>query len=126
MARINLNEDDSVYFDVLKELGNIGCGNATTALAHMLNRKVDMSVPHVRLLDFKEVGSILGGEEQIMAGVYLMVEGEDEDGIPAVQLKSRFDKAIDLLCLKDTVRTGFWTPKQEKSKLILYRKDMEL
>ena len=57
---------------------------------------------------------------------YLMVEGEDEDGIPAVQLKSRFDKAIDLLSVKDTVRTGFWTPQGEKSKLILYRKDMEL
>ena len=57
---------------------------------------------------------------------YLMVEGEDEEGTPAVQLKSRFDKAIELLCLKDTVRTGFWTPQGEKSKLILYRKDMEL
>lgn len=56
---------------------------------------------------------------------YLMVEGDD-DGIPAVRVKSRFDKAIDLLCLKDTVRTGFWTPNNEKSKLILYRKDMEL
>lgn len=56
---------------------------------------------------------------------FLMVEGEDEEGIPAVRLKSRFDKAIDLLCLKDTVRTGFWTPNGEKSKLILYRKDME-
>ena len=55
---------------------------------------------------------------------YLMVEGDDE-GTPAVQLKSRFDKAIDLLCLKDTVRTGTWTPKGEKAKLILFRKDME-
>jgi hypothetical protein len=57
---------------------------------------------------------------------YLMVEGEDEDGTPARLLKSRFDKAIDLLCLKDTVRTGYWTPNNEKSKLILYRKDLEL
>ena len=57
---------------------------------------------------------------------YLMVEGENEDGTPAVQLKSRFDKAIDLLCVKDQVRIGFWTPNGEKSKLILYRKDMEL
>ena len=54
---------------------------------------------------------------------YLMVEGEDE-GRPAVQLKSRFDKAIELLCLKDTVRTGTWSPGNgETAKLILYRKD---
>lgn len=56
---------------------------------------------------------------------YLMVKGEDEEGTPAVRVKSRFDKAIELLCLKETVRTGFWTPNGEKSKLILYRKDME-
>jgi hypothetical protein len=55
---------------------------------------------------------------------YLMVVGDDE-GIPAVQLKSRFDKAIEMLCLKDTVRTGTWTPKGDKAKLILFRKDME-
>ena len=57
---------------------------------------------------------------------YLMVTGEDEEGTPAVQLKSRFDKAIDLLCLRDTVRTGLFTPKDEKSQLILIRRDMEL
>lgn len=57
---------------------------------------------------------------------YLMVEGTDENGYTAAQNKSRFDKAIDLLCMKDTVRTGFWTPNGEKSKLILYRRDMEL
>lgn len=34
------------YYDVLKELGNIGAGNATTALAQMLQTKVDMKVPH--------------------------------------------------------------------------------
>ena len=76
MAKIDLNSENSVYFDVQKEIGNIGCGNATTALAHMLNKKVDMSVPQVRLLDFKDVGSILGGEEKIMAGIYLMVQGD--------------------------------------------------
>lgn len=76
MSKFNLTEDDKIYYDVLKEIGNIGSGNAVTALAHMLNRKVDMSVPQVRLLDFKDVGSILGGEELIMAGVYLMVEGD--------------------------------------------------
>lgn len=57
---------------------------------------------------------------------YLMVEGEDEDGYTAAANKSRFEKAVDLLCLKDTVRLGFWTPQGEKTKLILYRRDMEL
>ena len=64
------------YYDVLKELGNIGAGNATTALAQMLQCKVDMKVPQVRLLNFKDVGVVMGGEEQIVVGIYLAVEGD--------------------------------------------------
>ena len=64
------------YFDVLKELGNIGAGNATTALAQMMQCKVDMSVPQVKLLEFKELGEMMGGEELIMAGIYLGIEGD--------------------------------------------------
>ena len=73
---ITLETMSEQYFDVLKELGNIGAGNATTALATMLNCKVDMKVPQVRLLEFKDVGASMGGEEQIMAGIYLAVEGD--------------------------------------------------
>lgn len=64
------------YYDVLKELGNIGAGNAMTALSQMLQCKVDMKVPQVRLLEFAEVGELVGGEEQIMVAVFLGVEGD--------------------------------------------------
>lgn len=64
------------YYDVLKELGNIGAGNAMTALSQMLQCKVDMKVPQVRLLEFSQVGEVVGGEEQIMVAVFLTVEGD--------------------------------------------------
>ena len=76
MSKFDLNNVSQQYFDILKELGNIGAGNATTALAQMLGCKVDMKVPQVKLLDFQEVGAVMGGEEQIMAGIYLLVEGD--------------------------------------------------
>ena len=64
------------YFDVLREIGNIGAGNAMTALSQLLQCKVDMQVPQVKLLEFKDVGALMGGEEQIMVGIYLAVEGD--------------------------------------------------
>ena len=76
MGELNFDDMSQEYFDVLRELGNIGAGNATTALAQMLQCKVDMAVPKVALLEFKEVGEAMGGEEQIMAGIYLGVEGD--------------------------------------------------
>ena len=67
---------DSGNLDVLREIGNIGAGNATTALAQMLQRKVDMKVPKAALFEFRDLGEVIGGEETIMAGVYMTVEGD--------------------------------------------------
>ena len=76
MSKIDLNNMDGMYFDILSEIGNIGAGNATTALAQLLNTKVDMKVPKVELLEFSQVGEAMGGEEQLMAGIYQIVEGD--------------------------------------------------
>lgn len=76
MAELNLETMSQEYYDVLKELGNIGAGNATSALAQMLQCKVDMLVPQVKLLEFQDVAASMGGEEQIMAGIYLGVSGD--------------------------------------------------
>ena len=76
MAKIDLEELNDMQFDVLKEIGNIGAGNATTALSTMLNIKVDMSVPNVALLPFSEIGSVVGSEEDTVVGILLGLEGD--------------------------------------------------
>lgn len=81
MGEINLDEMSNEYFDVLKELGNIGAGNATTALAQMMQCKVDMSVPKVQLLEFKDLGEAMVGEETVMAGIYLGIAGDVKGSI---------------------------------------------
>ena len=77
MSKVSLdNEMDSMYFDVLREIGNIGAGNATTALAQLLNKKLDMSVPKIELVPFNKLGSIIGGEEEVVVGIYLFLEDD--------------------------------------------------
>ncbi len=76
MPEMSLEQVTNTYMDVLREIGNIGAGNAMTALSQMLQSKVDMQVPQVRLLEFSEVGAMVGGEEQLMVGVLLGVEGD--------------------------------------------------
>ena len=78
MKDLSMEQITQQYFDVLKELGNIGAGNATTALAQLINCKVDMKVPQVRLLNFNELGAMLGGEETILVSISLQVEGDVE------------------------------------------------
>lgn len=76
MEDLSLEKVTENYLDVLKEIGNIGAGNAMTALSQLINAKVDMEVPIVNLLGFSEIGSVMGGEEQIMVGIYLAIEGD--------------------------------------------------
>ncbi len=86
MGRINLNEVESTYLDILREIGNIGSGNATTALAQMLNRKIDMSVPHVELLGFDRITEMIGSEEDLILGILFGIEG-DIDGMMMFLMK---------------------------------------
>ena len=69
----NLNNS---MIDILKELGNIGSGNAATALATMIEKRVDMKVPQVKILEFKDVSNVLGGEETPVVGIYFEMSGE--------------------------------------------------
>jgi chemotaxis protein CheC len=80
MSKIDLGNLDSMQYDVLKELGNIGAGNATTALSKLINAKIDMRVPKVNLLGFSELAKAMGREEEIMVGTLLLLEG-DVDGM---------------------------------------------
>ncbi|GKU78648.1 chemotaxis protein CheC [Paenibacillus sp. L3-i20] len=67
---------EAFELDVLKEVGNIGAGNAATALSKLLDKPVDMAVPRVSLVPFEEVAERVGGSEQIVLAVFLRVEGE--------------------------------------------------
>ncbi len=79
MSELSFDEINEKYYDVLKEIGNIGAGNATTAIANMLNLKMNMSVPNVELMPVEKIESAIGSEEQIVVGIMLGVE-TDIDG----------------------------------------------
>ena len=66
---ISFHDMDHRHIDVFKELASIGCGNAITALAKILRKKVSMTVPLVNLLDFKDVSNFIGGPENLTIGI---------------------------------------------------------
>ena len=78
MSKIDLNQLNDIQYDVLREIGNIGAGNATTALSQMLNQKMDMSVPKVALVPFNEISDVMGSEDQTVVGIMLGFEGDVE------------------------------------------------
>lgn len=88
---------DTIVLDVLKEIGNIGAGNAATALAKMISKKVDMKVPLVNVMEFHEVPEILGGPEREVVGIFFKLEGELEGSIMFVLDTPSAEQLIELL-----------------------------
>lgn len=72
----NLDDLNDLQLDVLREIGNIGSGNAASALSTMLDRPVDISVPKVMILDYNEVTDSLGGPEELLVGLLLSLSGD--------------------------------------------------
>lgn len=93
-----LNETEK---DVLREIGNIGGGNAATALASMLSGRIDMSVPDLQIVDVNHVAKILGGMEQEIVGILVTMEG-DINGMMMFLLDKHFTRLlINLLLNKE-------------------------
>lgn len=78
---MDVNSLNTTMLDILGEIGNIGSGNAITALSSMLSVRIDMSVPKVQMLEFKDAAAILGGEERLVVGIYLDLYDDVEGNI---------------------------------------------
>lgn len=76
MAICKIDDLSSMHLDVLKEIGNIGSGNAATSLSEMLGIMVDISVPNVKLLGFDEAVQFLGGPEKVAIGMLVRLSGD--------------------------------------------------
>lgn len=73
MGDFTLDQVNELYVDVLREIGNIGAGNATTAIATMINSRINMNVPKVELMDAAELGTAICAEDDIIVGIFLEV-----------------------------------------------------
>jgi len=86
---LNYNELDENHIDILKEIGNIGAGNAATSLSQMLSKRIDMNVPEVSILKYDEAIESIGGAENVVVGILVSFDG-DIDGVILFLLKKEF------------------------------------
>ncbi|WP_010649277.1 chemotaxis protein CheC [Oceanobacillus massiliensis] len=73
MEYINLTYEQK---DVLREIGNIGAGNAATSLSKLLNTKVEMNVPSVNIVSYDEIMELIGGPDETIVGLMFRILGE--------------------------------------------------
>ncbi|MBN2852572.1 MAG: chemotaxis protein CheC [Clostridia bacterium] len=72
----NYDNFNEFQLDVFREIGNIGSGNAATALSYILKDKVNITVPVLEVIGVNEISNILGGPENQVVGILLSMTGQ--------------------------------------------------
>jgi chemotaxis protein CheC len=67
-----------LQLDALRELANIGSGNAGTALGSMLGKTVDISVPTAAVLPLADAIAVAGRPDELRHGIVVPVVGDME------------------------------------------------
>ena len=86
----------AIQLDALKEVGNIGAGNAATALSQLLNKKIDMTVPSVNIIELEDLFRVIP-EEEIVVGVLVRVLGDAPGNMLFLFEKESASYIIELL-----------------------------
>jgi len=101
----DFSELSGMQLDILREIGNIGSGNAATALAQLLNAKIDMNVPQVNILPFAEVPALVGGADLHVVGLFLVATGSAPASILFLLPVDKACLLVDMLMGKEWGKT---------------------
>ena len=71
MSFKSFSDINEMHLDVLKEIANIGSGNAASSLSRMLNHRVNVAIPYIGIKGFNEAYEALGGADAVMVGTLL-------------------------------------------------------
>jgi chemotaxis protein CheC len=92
--------------DALQEVGNIGIGHATTSLSQMVNKRVGISIPDMKLIPLVEVPPLVQNEDPVV-GVILQLTG-DAKGFLLLMLSKKTAKMLIKLIIGESDETkGF-------------------
>jgi len=108
-------ELNSMQIDAIKEISNIGAGNAATSLSVMLNRKIDMTVPQAKIAPFSEIVDFVGGADKEIVGGFLRVEGEMPMGILFILPKEQVMFFMEILFSKHGPVSPDWNEMYESA-----------
>ena len=102
MSKYSLVEINDRYVDVLRELGNIGAGNATTAIASMLSIRVNMNVPKVELLEVSKLGASICPEDESIVGILMEIKMDIEGSMMFLMRLDSAQYLVNKLMMRDS------------------------
>lgn len=69
------------HLDALQEIINIGGGNAATSLSKLIERKVEMEVPTLEIMEYDQIYQKIRKEDEVVKAVLMNLVGDREYGV---------------------------------------------
>ena len=88
---------NALQLDAIREVGNIGTGNAATALSGLLSRMIHMDVPKTELVSIYELGEHYGDPLQVVGAVFVRSTGGFGCSLIFIQNEDDADLMVELL-----------------------------
>lgn len=101
MGDFTLDQVNDMYVDVLREIGNIGAGNATTAMSKMIGARINMNVPKVELLEASKLGGAICDEEETIVGIFLEVGGDISGSMMFLMKMDSAHQVVNKMMMRD-------------------------
>lgn len=89
------------HMDIIKELGNVGSGNALVSLSKLINMRVEMQVPKINLLEYNQVAELMGGADKPVIGILLDITGDIKGSIMFILEEEHAFSLLSILRKKD-------------------------
>ena len=94
---MNKNEYSPIQLDVIKELANVGGGNAATSISQLVDKFINMSVPTIEILDYNEVFTEIIAEDQMVIAVTLRMIGDANGNFLFVCTEENAEKLVSMM-----------------------------
>lgn len=90
--------------DVLREIGNIGAGNATTSMSQLIDKEVKMEVPSVKIVTINEMMELIGGPERLIVAIFFRIKGEIPGTVYFILTVEEAELLVQKMMLQEDVR----------------------
>jgi chemotaxis protein CheC len=94
---LDLSSFNHLQLDAIREVGNIGTGNAATALSKLLSCMIDMDVPKADLVSIYSLAEYYGDPDSMVAAVFVRSLGDFGCSLIFIQKEEDSDVMVNLL-----------------------------
>ncbi|OGL43824.1 MAG: hypothetical protein A2161_10845 [Candidatus Schekmanbacteria bacterium RBG_13_48_7] len=88
---------DELELDILKEVCNVGVGNASIAFSKIMNSKISLSVPSIKVIPIMKITELIGDSNTPIVAIYFKILGDSSGDLLMIFSKTSAISLIQVL-----------------------------